>query len=171
MKRMFVSPDARPRSNPSRLQEQRAQSRRPIGDLIREIRPLSDAQFERILAHHRERGTRFGEAAIALKLATKDDVLWALSQQFRYPYVFEGARSCSRELAVAVEPFGAQAEAFRELRSQLLSGPLAQGVSRRAIAIVSAASGDGKTYFAANMAIALSQLGGRLCITPKTSTR
>src|SRR5262245_56147970 len=65
---------------------------RSIGDYIRQIRSLSDEQIQRISAYQREHGLRFGESAIALKLASRDDVLWALSQQFHYPYAArEGA--------------------------------------------------------------------------------
>ena len=58
-------------------------------------------------------------------------------------------------------PFSDEAEVFRELRSQLLMGVLRPDQPRRALAVVSPNVGDGKTYLAANMAIAFSQLGGR----------
>jgi receptor protein-tyrosine kinase len=62
---------------------------------------------------------------------------------------------------VAADPFSVQAEAFRDLRSQLLMGVLGADQPRRALAVVSPDKGDGKTFFAANMAVALSQLGSR----------
>lgn len=134
---------------------------RPIGSYIRESRHLSDSQIEQILAHQGRTGTRFGVAAMALKLASSDDVQWALSRQFRYAYVSGGGTPLAPDLVVAIDPFGAQAEAFRDLRSQLVDGPMAADQPRAALAVVSAGAGDGKTYFASNMAIALSQLGGR----------
>jgi protein-tyrosine kinase len=133
-------------------------SERSIGELIREIRDLTDAQVERIVEHQRKHGTRFGESAVALRMASGDEVLWALSQQFDYPYAREGGLKRSRELVAAAEPFGEQAEAFRELRSQLLADTEAP---RRAYAIVSPDRGDGRSYVAANLAIAFSQLGER----------
>lgn len=133
----------------------------PIGDLIRRVRSLSDAQVEQILLYQRSRNLRFGEAAVALKLVSSDDVLWALSQQFHYPYSPEGGQHTNQELVVASDPFGEQAEAFRELRSQLLMGPLSPDGPRFALAVVSPDVGDGKTFLAANMAVAFSQLGGR----------
>lgn len=134
-----------------------------IGDLIRRVRNLSDAQIEQILLYQRSRGLRFGEAAVALKLVSSDDVLWALSQQFHYPYSPESQQhnANNEELVVASEPFSEQAEAFRELRSQLLMGPLSPDGPRCALAVVSPDVGDGKTFMAANMAVAFSQLGGR----------
>lgn len=134
---------------------------RAIGDYIREARGLSDPQVRQVLQYQRANGLRFGEAAIALKLATSDDVLWALSQQFHYPYATGEKAPFDEELVAATEPFGEEAEAFRELRSQLMMGVLAPGEPSRALAVLSADSGDGKTYFAANIAISLSQLGGR----------
>lgn len=137
---------------------------RSIGDFLRRARSLSDEQVEQILQHQRKRGIRFGEAAVALKLATPDEVLWALSQQFHYPYALDHAREFNEELVVAIEPFGQQAEVFREIRSQLMMGVLAPEQRRSALAIVSCDPGDGKSFFAANMAIAFSQLGGRTLV-------
>ncbi|RZU02260.1 polysaccharide biosynthesis tyrosine autokinase [Rivibacter subsaxonicus] len=137
---------------------------RAIGDLIAEARGLSQEQIEHILAYQREHGTRFGEAAIALGLARNEDVLWALSQQFHYHLSSEHGSTLSSELVLAVQPFGRQAEALRALRSQILlrMAPVGTEVEvRRALAIVSPDSGDGKTFFAANLAVAFSQLGGR----------
>ena len=59
---------------------------RSIGSIIAETRHLTAEQVERVLHHQREKGIRFGEAAIALGYASTDDVLFALSQQFHYPY-------------------------------------------------------------------------------------
>jgi chain length determinant protein tyrosine kinase EpsG len=134
-------------------------ARRPIGSLIRDARGLSDEQIERVLAYHRERGVRFGEAAVALGLAERQDVLEALSQQFQYTSGFAG-REGDSELVAAADPFSDQAEAFRELRSRLLLEVMAEE-PRRGIAVVSPDVGDGKTYLAANLAVAFSQLGER----------
>lgn len=134
---------------------------RHIGEYIRQARGLTPKQIAQILAYQRANGLRFGEAAIALKLATSDDVLWALSQQFGYPYAARENVSFDEELVAATNPFGDEAEAFRELRSQLMMGPLADERPRRALAVLSPDVGDGKTYFVANMAISFSQLGGR----------
>ena len=133
-----------------------------IGSLIRQVRKLNDAQLERILQYQREQHVRFGEAAIALKLATSDDVLWALSQQFHYPYLTQKlAQQLDAELVAAIDPFCAQSEALRDVRSQLLMGVLAPEEPHGALAVLSPNTGDGKTFFAANLAVVFSQLGGR----------
>jgi protein-tyrosine kinase len=132
---------------------------RRIGDLMRDPCLLTDKQIEWILNHHRQHGTRFGESAVELGLARREDVLWALSQQFQYPYAID-EKQVNPELVVASNPFGDEAEVFRELRSELLLGVLSPDEPRRALAVVSPDVGDGKTYLASNLAASLSQLGG-----------
>jgi protein-tyrosine kinase len=134
---------------------------RSIGDIIAELRNLTAEQVERVLAHQRESGLRFGEAAVALGFASKEDVLFALSQQFHYPYAPEERRSISPELVALNEPFSARAESFRAIRSQLMMRLFVDGEPRRAVAVISPQSGDGKSYCAANLAVTLAQLGGR----------
>lgn len=132
---------------------------RRIGDYMRVPCKLTDKQIEWIFNYHREHDLRFGEAAVELGLARREDVLWALSQQFHYPYAID-EKEVNPELVIAANPFSDEAEVFRELRSQLLMGVMAPDQPRRALAVVSADVGDGKTYVASNVAAAFSQLGG-----------
>ncbi len=141
-------------------------AQQPLGAILALTRPLDAAQIERVLAHQREHDLRFGEAAIALGLVSADDVLFALAQQFNYPFASEERRAASPELVALNEPFSQQAEAFRAVRSQLMMRVWGEAEApakgpKRALAIVSPASGDGKTFFAANLAVVLAQLGGR----------
>ena len=62
---------------------------------------------------------------------------------------------------MANKPFSQQAESFRAIRSQLMMRVYDVAGPKPAVAVVSPNSGDGKTYFAANLAVALAQLGGR----------
>jgi chain length determinant protein tyrosine kinase EpsG len=134
---------------------------RSIGDIIAELRNLSAEQVEKVLQHQRDNGVRFGEAAVALGYASKEDVLFALSQQFHYPYTPAEDRTANAELVTLNEPFGPRAEHFRALRSQLMMRLFMEGEPRQALAVISPESGDGKTYCAANLAVTLAQLGGR----------
>lgn len=149
-----------PRPTPLRAVDDPAVHDRSIGDIIRELRNLSAEQVESVLVYQREHGVRFGEAAVALRFVTQDDVLYALSQQFHYPYAPEEQRKGSPELVALNQPFSLQAEAFRALRSQVVMRVWGEKHPRSALAVISADQGDGKTFFAANLAVALAQLGG-----------
>ena len=139
---------------------------RSMGDILSELRHLSAEQVERALAYQREHGVRFGEAAVALGMASKDDVLFALSQQFHYPYAPEEKRKVNPELVTLNEPFSPRAEYFRALRTQLMMRVFGDAEQRRgqALAVISPNAGDGKTYCAANLAVTLAQLGGRTLV-------
>ena len=132
----------------------------PIGEIFRETHRLEANQIEAILAHQRENGMLFGESAIALKMVDSHDVMWALSRQFHYPYALDSRKRFDAELVTATTPFSSVSETFRSIRSQLIRRS-ENDTQRRALAVVSADSGDGKTFFAANLAIAFSQLGRR----------
>lgn len=134
---------------------------RQIGEILQDTANLSAEQVERVLAYMRERGVRFGEAAVALGFVSADDVMYALAQQFHYPYAPEERRHLNPELVTLNQPFSPQAEAFRAIRSQLMMRVFNEGDRRRALAVISPDARDGKTYFAANVAVSLAQLGGR----------
>lgn len=132
---------------------------KPIGDIIREANNLAPDQIEKIAAHQRQTGLKFGEAAVALGFVKRENVLWALSQQFHYPYARQ--TKLPSELVVSHSPFSKHAETFRNMRTRLINTVFKPGAAPRALAVVSPDVGDGKTYFAANMALVFSQLGGR----------
>lgn len=137
---------------------------RHIGDLIRDARNLSAEEVEKVLRYQRERGMRFGEAAVALGLASPEDVLNALAHQFHYPLASAERRDASPELVTLSQPFSVQAEAVRAVRSQIAMRWNKPDAPRQALAVISPDAGDGKTYFAANLAVSLAQLGGRTLV-------
>ncbi|MCW5603383.1 MAG: chain length determinant protein tyrosine kinase EpsG [Burkholderiales bacterium] len=130
---------------------------RTIGRILLDMGKLKSQDVARVFALHRKKGMRFGEAARRLKLVGDDDIRYALSVQFNYPYLKPGQGVLGPELIVAHEPFDAQAEALRDLRTQLLLQWLDPG--RKVLAIVSAMARDGRSYLAANLAVAFAQLG------------
>jgi protein-tyrosine kinase len=132
-----------------------------LGDILRRTKGLTGEQVSQALDYQQANGVRFGEAVVALGLARPEDIIWALSQQFHYPYSPVAERNLNEELVVANQPFSENVEAFRELRSQLVMGTLGQVDPRCALAIVSADVGDGKSFIAGNLAVAFSQLPGR----------
>ena len=141
-----------------------AQDVSSMGDILQRTKGLTAEQVDLALNYQRQHGVRFGEAAVALGLARPQDVTWALAQQFHYPYMPEVDAGLNDELVVANDPFCEDVEAFRDLRSQLVLGVLGDTEQRRALAITSSDTGDGKTFVAANLAVAFSQLPGRALI-------
>ena len=135
---------------------------RSIGAIIAETRHLTAEQVENVLAYQKKHSVRFGEAAVAMGVASADDVIFALAQQYHYPVALEDQKQLSQELVALSKPFSRQVEAFRDLRSQIIMrvDPSAEG-ERHPIAVVSPDVGDGKTFVAANLAVTLAQLGGR----------
>ncbi|WP_236580347.1 polysaccharide biosynthesis tyrosine autokinase [Rubrivivax sp. A210] len=135
-----------------------------LGEILRRTKGLSAESIQRALDYQREQGVRFGEAVVRLRLATSDDVVWALSQQFHYAYAGNASSELNDELVVAHKPFDDSVEIFRDLRTQLLLNGFGSADDRAAMAVVSANRGDGKTFIAANLAVAFGQLPGRTVV-------
>ncbi|MFL9923661.1 chain length determinant protein tyrosine kinase EpsG [Herbaspirillum lusitanum] len=134
---------------------------RSIGAILIDIGKLTPEKAEKILRLQRERGMRFGDAAIELGFLTQDDIDQALSQQFDYPYLLKGESKVSEKLVAAYNPFSPQVEALRALRSQLMLRWFDADAGHKAIAITSPARGEGRSFIAANLAVVFSQLGER----------
>lgn len=132
-----------------------------IGEILREANNLSAEEVQNIVLYQQEHNIKFGEAAMALGLVNQEEVLWALSQQFHYAYANQAIDQLGPELVIAHKPFCEQSEIFRGIRSHLCSTLFSNKQQRAALAVTSTESGDGKTFFAANLAVGFSQLGGR----------
>ncbi len=129
---------------------------RSMGEILIDLEKLTSEQVDRVIQHQRDNGLYFGEAAVDLKLVDQEDILQALSTQFGYTYDRDEG-DLSKELVMAYSPFGEQAEEFRSIRGQLLSNWL--DADNMTLAIVSPESKEGRSYVAANLALAFSQLG------------
>lgn len=137
---------------------------RRVGELLVEAGEMTPEQVAATLEQQQRAGGKFGENAIRLGFVRPDAVLWALARQRQVAtQIPEAVQSnLSEELVVAREPFGPAAEVVRDIRSQLISSIFKADVQpRRALAITSVEVGEGKTWFASNLAISLSQLGSR----------
>jgi receptor protein-tyrosine kinase len=113
-----------------------------------------------VLKLQAEKRLRFGEAALELGLVTSADIDHALSHQFEYPYLKAGESRLSNRLPAAYEPFSPAVESLRALRAQLMLRWFGEA-AKKALAVVSPARGEGRSYVAANLAIVFSQLGQR----------
>lgn len=135
---------------------------RAIGAILIDAGRLTIADAERVLQTARRFGLRFGEAAVKLDLLTPEDVRFALSRQYDFPYVNPGDDNLmSDELVAAYRPLSPQTESIRALRSQLLLHWLGEAPKHRCFALVSAGRREGRSRLAANLAIVFAQLGER----------
>ena len=135
--------------------------RRAIGTILVERGRLRTSDVDKIDQYATDRGLRFGDAAVQLKLATQDDVDLALAQQFDYPILMRGgAKGVADEVVAAYNPKSQVSEQLRALRSQLTLR-WRNVANRKALAITSAARGDGRSWLAANLATVFAQAGDR----------
>lgn len=134
---------------------------RVIGAILIDSGKLPLDAIEAVLRLQKEEGLRFGDAAVKLGMVTPQDVQYALARQFDYPYLIEGDEAVSDELVAAYQPYSAQVEALRALRSQLMLRWFTGAEQQKALAIVSPGAGEGRSYLAANLALVFSQLGER----------
>jgi len=128
-----------------------------IGRLLLDMGKLKPEDAERVLRLQKDKGLRFGDAAQKLGLITDADIRQALSLQFDYPYLQPGQGNFDPKLVAAYQPFSAQVEGLRALRSQLMLRWFSEGC--KSLALVSARSGEGCSHLAANLAVVFSQLG------------
>ncbi|MFM2065973.1 MAG: hypothetical protein RLZZ584_882 [Pseudomonadota bacterium] len=133
---------------------------RRLGDILVARGQLDADGLRRVLEQQRGHPVRFGDAAVQLGLITPDDLRQALTAQYELPQLRPGRRRVSLELVTAYEPCHPCAEQIRALRAQLqLRQGGGQGSAARMLAIVSPTHGDGRSYIAANLAVAYAQLG------------
>lgn len=134
---------------------------RRIGAILAADGRLRPEDIAAVLNAQGEHGLRFGETAVHMKLITREDLRRAIARQYDVPHLLPGNRRVSCELVVAHEPFDRSAEQLRALRTQLLIRWANEGVRRRHLAIVSPGAAEGRSYLAANLAVAFAQLGDR----------
>jgi protein-tyrosine kinase len=134
---------------------------RRIGSILAEQGKLGATDIKRVTELQRVEGLRFGEAALRLGMIYVDELDSAISKQYDLPNLLPGNASISDELVVAEDPFNPLAEELRGLRTQLMIRWSKAGVKHRVLAIVSPGSGEGRSYVAANLAVAFAQLGER----------
>ena len=132
-----------------------------IGALLVDSGKITQDEADRIMRLQREKGLRFGDAAIKLGLVTESDIEQALARQFEFPYLIPGTSSLSGALVAAYAPFDRKVEIFKAIRSQLMLRWFNLDLGLKHLAIVSPCRKEGRSYFASNLAVVFSQLGER----------
>lgn len=132
-----------------------------IGNILVGSGRLSTQDASRIVEHQQANDLQFGDAALALDILKKEDIDFALSQQFDYAYLGSQDTSLNPALVAAYKPFSTVGENLRDVRSQLMLRWFNQADGRKALTVVSAAAGEGRSFIAANLAIVFAQQGER----------
>lgn len=133
-----------------------------MGMLLLESGKITKDDIDKVLHLQEKNGTRFGETALSLGLVTHKDVQQVLARQFNYPYLQPGEERYPPELVAAYQPFTAQVEAYRALRSQLMLRWFVSG--RKALAVISVDAKNGASMLIANLGVLFSQLGTQTLI-------
>ncbi len=132
-----------------------------LGDILVELEKLDARDVRRVLDLQRADRLRFGEAALRLGLIGEHELRQAIAKQYELPYLSPSSARISSELIVALEPLHSRSEELRALRTQLLIRWLNASTGPRMLAVVSPGSAEGRSYLAANLALAFAQLGER----------
>jgi chain length determinant protein tyrosine kinase EpsG len=128
-----------------------------MGRLLLDMGKLTPEGAEQVVRAAKEKGLRFGEAAVLLGLVSEADIQQVLAHQFEYPYLHTGQSKYPSELVAAFQPFSSHVETLRAVRSQLMLRWFSD--QRKSLAIACVDSGEGASFIAANLAVVFSQLG------------
>lgn len=131
-----------------------------IGSILAAEGKLDSTRIGQVLRLQQQRhGVRFGEAALALGLITREDLQLALAKQFDFPCQRPSGNALHPDLVVCRDALHPSGESLRALRTRLLIRRAGLGGQPRALAIVSPGSGEGRSFVAANLAVLFAQLG------------
>ena len=133
----------------------------PIGALLVRAGLLTPPEVEQVLLQQQQLGLRFGEVAVKLGLVSLADVEFALAQQFEYSYLQrdQGMRTVTDQVPAAYEPFSAEVEQLRTVRSNLMLNWFDKTRHQNMLAVVGVTPQEGRSYLAANLAVVFSQAG------------
>jgi len=132
-----------------------------IGDILVSEQRISIADAHRIALTQLDSNAPFGETAIQLGLATREDIQFALSRQFSMPRLLEGDNAIDPEVIAAFHPGHQLVERLRNLRGQIALRALEATPPLRSLAIMGTEHGVGRSFIAANLATVFAQLGAR----------
>ena len=133
-----------------------------IGKLLLDAGKLTPIQAEKTMRLQKERGIRFGQAAVELGFVQQNDIAEILALQFDYPYLMKGQSALSARLLAAYEPFSKSVESLRSLRTQLMLRWFSAG--NKCVMFASYDANEMCSLAVANLAIVFSQLGERTLV-------
>jgi protein-tyrosine kinase len=129
-----------------------------MGPMLVSMGKLTPKDLTQIVALQKKRGLRFGEAAVSLGLVKENDINAILAKQFAYTQTPATSSKLDHRLSALFQPDCLQAEAMRNLRSELMLRYF-NPQPASSLALVSAEDFEGSALTAANLAISFAQLG------------
>ncbi len=149
-------PDER-RTRPARSSERSHLADKRIGEILVENGAMKEHDIARVLDFAKSKRLPFGEAAVKLRLISREERSLAVAAQFDYPYLRKGERGYSKSLVAAFDPFSRKGEAVRQLCNQMLMHRT--DLRHWLVGIFSANDSEASSYTASNLAVSLSQIG------------
>ena len=139
-------------NDPSRRSALEERHYSSIASHLIELGYINQGDISSIVDEQQRSGLPFGEAAVRRRLITDEDLRAALARQ-RW---LDARTKDSPELVVASQPGHRAAELVRTLRAQINVRTRAAAGCRQ-LAIVSTERGEGRSFIAANLALAFAQ--------------
>lgn len=134
---------------------------RSVGAILVETGRLRPEDAQTVLREQAAGGGSFGAVAMRMGLVSEDDIAFALARQFEYPYLPDDNGVIDASVVAACQPFSEVGERLRGLRTQLALRWLNARVGRKTLAVCGFARGEGRSFVAANLAVAFAQAGAR----------
>jgi protein-tyrosine kinase len=156
-------PDQQPESRATPQPSQAPpETGKPIGTLLVEAGHVTIVQVEMIAAEQQKTGEPFGAAGIRLGLLTNEAVNSAVHKQFGFHSVDVQDSGLHPSLVLARGGKDRTSEAIRSLRTKLLALQSEHADRQHTgLSITSVERRAGRSFFAANLAIAFAQAGFR----------
>lgn len=129
-----------------------------MGPMLVASGKLATKDLAEILAAQKTYGLRFGDAALKLGLVSAEDVQAILAEQFAYTTPPGKHSLLDKRLVALFQPDGAQAEALRSLRSELLLRYF-NNQQQTTLALVGCDEAETIALTSANLAISFAQMG------------
>ena len=135
----------------------------PLGQMLVSAGLLHPPEVERILAWSRQEGLRFGEAAVAQRLVTPEQVERVLAAQFGVTVLPPGASAVSPEVIAAYAVQHPLVAELHRIRGRIRALQEVQGARPGpcGFAVVSPGRAEGRSFLAANLAVVCAQGGQR----------
>lgn len=127
-----------------------------IGRMLLDSGKITEADLQNILRTQKERGIRFGDAAVLLRLVKDEDIRTLVDRQFDYVTLRADSDTLDPAIVSAFRIDDRKTEIYKSLRSQLI---LRWFSDHQSLIISSTTRNSAAGITSANLAVLFSQLG------------